>query len=719
MISSRARRGISLTAALLVLLLAAPAGGFAETITPLPASDYTVSSACPVPAPGQASCLALALIPTTSAARARTHPLGMTRQATAQSTPLSAAEGGYGFRPQDLQSAYFAGEAPDTPTSEPQQTIALVDAYSDFKAESDLAVYDGEFKLPACTTANGCFTRVNQNGSAEPSQMPFPASEAALEQREKTCKRIALETRAQRTEREAACAEVEAAKDWAIETATDIEVAHAVCQNCKILLVEASNDSYENLERAEETAVALGANEVSNSWGGEEPAFDSQVFDHPSTATNPGVVITAASGDDGYLNWDQYSTRNQKGSAYFEGADYPATSPHVVAVGGTRLTMSAGAWQSESVWNDGSGAVGGGCSERFGAPAWQLAVSDWSSVGCGGERSVADVAADADPDTGVAIYDSMPYESEKVITIFKWAAIGGTSVASPIIAAMYALAGGAHKLSAGSSEGEYPAQILYSHLGSNLLHDVSTGGSGQCKGEYSGGCQGSLTSPLDCGAGLLVCNAGAGYDGPTGVGTPNGTGAFKLGHQPNEVPETKTVQETAEQKAKASEEKGTSQPPPSEKTASPGETASNPVTGTPGSGNASSPPRVSIVVSPSSPSSTAPAHTGTRPATPALSALALTHAAVLALRHTSPLSSHIGFAFTLSVASSVSVAVYKQFGVSGHRRWRKVLGPITISGARGRNHRTLPGSHRLIAGRYLLKLTPSGGVPRSLPFIVG
>src|ERR1019366_4606078 len=102
----------------------------------------------------------------------------------------------------------------------------------------------------------------------------------------------------------------------------------------------------------------------------------------------------------------------------------------------------------------------------------------------------------------------------------------GTSVASPIIASMVALAGGAHAVA-------YPAQTLYSHLGSPLLHDVTSGGNGQCDAEYLS-CSGSLSplSPLDCGQGAWICNTTAGYDGPTGVGTPNGIGAFKPSKAP-------------------------------------------------------------------------------------------------------------------------------------------------------------------------------------------
>ena len=153
-------------------------------------------------------------------------------------------------------------------------------------------------------------------------------------------------------------------------------------------------------------------------------------------------MITAASGDNGYLDWG-LAEASERGFA-----DYPASSPHVVAVGGTRLSLTAGgAWKEETVWN-GDGAGGGGCSTVLTAPAWQQSVADWSAVGCGSHRAVADVSADADPYTGVAVYDSTPI-TEGEIEYRGWVPIGGTSVASPIIASTFALAGGAGTGAAG------------------------------------------------------------------------------------------------------------------------------------------------------------------------------------------------------------------------------------------------------------------------------
>src|SRR5262249_31893639 len=207
--------------------------------------------------------------------------------------------------------------------------------------------------------------------------------------------------------------------------------------------------------------------EVARWWGGEAPATDGLAF------AQPGVVVTAASGDSGYMSW-------LEGPAV-PYADYPASSPHVVAVGGTRLALThpGNSWAGESVWNDGgkrggsidgAGATGGRRTPAFEAPAWQLAVTGWSSVGCGAKRAVADVSADGDPYSGVAVYDSTTTPEGNR----GWGVIGGTSVASPIIAAAFALAGGAHGV-------QYPAQTLYEKaLGApESLPDIVSGSHGE------------------------------------------------------------------------------------------------------------------------------------------------------------------------------------------------------------------------------------------------
>ena len=464
---------VLLAFALLSLLSAAAQASASRTVAPLPASDYSVRSACAPPARGYARCAALQLVPETPAARAHSHPLGISVNAPAAGgasevcRPPLPVEGCEGLRPQDLHGAYGL---PSSPAS--AQTIAIVDAYDDPTAEKDLKVYDEEFGLPPCTGANGCFTKVDAAGKKK----PLPEVDG----------------------------------EWALEIATDIEVAHATCQSptCHILLVEAESSSYADLEAAESRAVTMGATEISNSWYGEEPAGDSAAFNHP------GTVITAASGDEGFLNWD---AEEEVGLVR-----YPASSPHVIAVGGTRLSLNSpsSTWKSEVVWN-GYGAGGSGCSEHFPAAAWQWELPNWASVGCSPRRAVADISADADPYTGVAVYDST--EEAPGVTPY-WTPVGGTSVGSPLIAAAFALAGGAGGV-------EYPARTLYENAVRvpASLHDIVSGSNGECtqRVNLEGLAPCSASEEAASCSGRAICLAGPGYDGPSGVGTPNGLGAFE------------------------------------------------------------------------------------------------------------------------------------------------------------------------------------------------
>ncbi|MFL5901929.1 MAG: peptidase S8 [Solirubrobacterales bacterium] len=330
--------------------------------------------------------------------------------------------------PQGYGPAQFRGAYGLPATASTAQTIAIVDAYDDPNIAGDLNAYSSQFGLPLCNTANPCFRKVNQSGNAG----PYPQVNSG----------------------------------WALEIALDVEVAHAVCPNCKILLVEASSNSLSNLAAAVNTAAKLGATEISNSYGGSE--YSSEVSD---TAYNhPGIAVTVASGDNGYGSFG-----------------FPAASPYVITVGGTTLTLGAGnAYSSESAW---SGA-GSGCSLYVTAPAWQSFLN-----ACAGKRGSADVAADAAPSTGAAVYDTVRYQGR-----LGWFQVGGTSLSSPLVAAVYALAGG---LPAGTSA----ASGLYGHLGdSTVLHDVTSGSNGSCS--------------------TIMCKGASGYDGPTGVGTPKGIGAF-------------------------------------------------------------------------------------------------------------------------------------------------------------------------------------------------
>jgi hypothetical protein len=683
----------------LALLAGSPQIAAAASRSPLPESDYTIRSACAAPEPGHASCLALELVPRTATAQERVRPLAIRgARPNMQTTAECAAEFPSAcLTPQDLRSAYFPSEPPEAPASK-AQTIALVDAYNDPKAEADLRVYDEAFKLPAIHACSGnegdCFQQVNENGLGS---LPFPKTEAARQAKETVCVTVrAKESEAEQKERAAACEELVEAEGWATEISTDIEAAHAICQNCKILLVEASTSTFPNLEEAEETAVRLGATEISDSWGGPQEG-SGKAFNHP------GTVIAAAAGDDGYLNWTEASESKteQEETGYFVGADYPAASPDVVAVGGTKLAMNEGARTGETVWNEdpdpegkNQGAGGGGCgSASLTAPSWQQAVPDWSKVGCGSKRAVADVSADADPYTGVAVYDSVPTlheeaSGEEVNTPLEWWPIGGTSVASPIVASMFALAGGAQGVA-------YPAQTLYSHLGSPLLHDVTGGGNGHCDDDYFG-CSGSMSplSPLDCGENVLICNASTGYDGPTGVGTPNGIGAFKVSETPLE----------GGSKAKASEEEAKSkagEPQVGGGSAS-GSGASG---GSSGSGSANNQNTSSTLAQKSSSATKRP---------PLITALALTANALTALRHSRLRIAQLAFSFKLTRAANVRVMLALRVGSGTHRRWRTLPVSLTFAALAGLHHHHLYGSARLAPGSYRLTLTPKGGAARSI-----
>jgi Subtilase family len=649
-----------------VLAIGALAMAAGATATPLPASEYAVRPVCHTAAPGRASCLALRLEPKASLGRDRIRALavsGSPRAGVAKASECAALYASSCLAPEALQSAYFPGDAPDAPSS---QTIALVDAYNDLSAEADLNTYAGEFGLPPCTAANGCFKQVGEGGSE--ANLPFPKSKSELNTFAAGGKR----------QREKA----EEAEGWALETATDIEMAHAVCQNCHILLVEASGPEYTELETAENTAVTLHATEISNSWGGPEGGGDSSAFNHP------GIAITAAAGDDGYLNWDRYAARNEPGSPYFEGADYPASSPHVISVGGTELNLgTGGAWESESPWNsgEGAGAGGSGCSGSLQAPTWQRAVKDWAQVGCGTHRANADISADADPSTGVNVYDSTPYPEEGAVTVPNWSPIGGTSVAAPIVASMFALAGGGDGIA-------HPAETLYSHLGSSALHDVAAGGDGECDGSYSG-CSGSLGSPLDCGAGAWICNATVGYDGPTGVGTPNGLGAFEPGQAPaggGEEGESKTSPLEEAGQSQGSEASGGEVAQPLGSSGSPSGTSSG---------------------SRTTPGSALGAGAGAR-----IYALALTAKARTALRHGQLAIARLGFSLRASRAVTVRVTPAVRVGTGRRAHWHVLPGSLSFAAVKGLNRRRLHGTGTLAPGLYRLTFAPAGGISRSIVF---
>jgi len=393
-----------------------------------------------------------------------------------------------GLTPQDLATAYnlHAGGS--------GQTVGIVDAYNDPTINADLQTFDAQYGLAACSEGNGCLRVVNESGNAT----PLPANDSS---------------------------------GWSVEESLDVETVHSVCPSCRIILVEANTNGNGDLGTAEDTAVGLGANEVSNSYGEPE---DGSSAAYQADFNHPGTVITASAGDDGYYFFDDLDGISQP--------SVPSAYNTAVSVGGTSLFLDQGGHrQSESVWNDNGprdyfeeaferplGAGGGGCSTLFSAREWQTSLSTWNSTGCGSGRLDNDVSADADYLTGFDVYDSDNC-GDACSPAPGWFTVGGTSLSSPIIAAAYALAGGAHGVS-------YPSLTLYGHR--SQAYDVTTGGNGWCDGEGAAQCPNPNSlgdGVLDCAytaegavaAGDRACDALAGYDGPTGVGTPNGSAMFE------------------------------------------------------------------------------------------------------------------------------------------------------------------------------------------------
>jgi subtilase family serine protease len=399
--------GLALAAA---SLLPATTASAAPAVAPV--AKHPIHEVCGTPAKGSAHCLAKR--------RQDINIKHVTRRADDVS-PAASTPSGYG--PSSLQAAY--GLTSYSSANGSGQTIAIVDAYNDPTAEADLGVYRSYYGLSSCTTSNGCFKKVSQTGSTT----SLPSTDGG----------------------------------WAEEISLDLDMVSAIAPNAKIILVEATSASYANLGAAENEAAALGATEISNSWGGSD-ASDST---YGTYFNHSGIAITVSSGDDGY------------------GVEYPASSKYVTAVGGTTLTASSSASRgyTETAWSD----AGSGCSSYNTA----LSTQGTSVTGCS-RRAVADVSADADPNTGVAVYDSTAYEGYS-----GWLEFGGTSASAPIIAGVYALAGNAASIT--------PNIYPYSHT--SYLNDITSGSNGSC----------SVSK---------LCTATTGWDGPTGMGTPSGIGAF-------------------------------------------------------------------------------------------------------------------------------------------------------------------------------------------------
>jgi len=376
-----------------VLVAAASAGNIAAATAVTAASARHAARACAVAPAGSAACHALVVVDSSG-------------KPAVTSTP-----NGYG--PSGLQSAYNLSTPPVAGA-----TVAIVDAYNDPTAASDLALYRSTYGLPACTTATGCLRQVSQNGGSR-----LPRTNAG----------------------------------WATEISLDLDMVSAACPSCKILLVEASSASFTNLGAAVNYAAGQHVASISNSYGGSD-------MTQLAAYNHPGIAITASSGDGGY------------------GVEAPASFGSVVGVGGTSLKGDTSSGWAQTAW---SGA-GSGCSAYNAKPSWQA----FSATQCS-NKAIADVSAVADPNTGVAVYDTTPYQGRT-----GWQVYGGTSVASPIIASVFAMSG---------NTGGYPASLLWANP--TGLFDVTIGSNGAC-------------SPA------VWCTAGTGWDGPSGLGTPNGFSGF-------------------------------------------------------------------------------------------------------------------------------------------------------------------------------------------------
>jgi subtilase family serine protease len=358
----------------------------------------------------------------------------------------AAAAGYYGpLGPPQIQQAYNLPSA----KGGKGQTVALIDAYDDPTAETDLAAYRKQFGLPACTTANGCFQKLNEKGQTS----PLPAANAG----------------------------------WAVEISVDLDMASAVCPNCHIVLVEADDNKTADLGKSVAIAAKAGAAQISNSYGGGECYYNSKgtaVCGTPAAYAKyyaiKNAIVTASSGD----------------SDWFAGPQSPADFPTVVAVGGTSIYPYANkrGWL-ETGWT----GAGSSCSKYIKAPSWIPP----SVIKCaGGKRPIADVSAVADPFTGVLYYQTYPYKTGG------YGVVGGTSVSSPITAAIYALAGNAESQN-------YGAKLYKAPSGS--LTDVIIGKNGILGYKNVAG---QTCAPVN------ICTVVPGWDGPTGNGTPWGVGAY-------------------------------------------------------------------------------------------------------------------------------------------------------------------------------------------------
>jgi hypothetical protein len=436
----------------------------AATATP-PVVDVPTSGAasiCPAPAPGEVRCMGAVAAPSGNLA-----------------TPGSGGTAGYSAAL--LQQAYGVSGYDAN-----GEVVAIVDAYDDPNAETSLGDYRSQNSLPPCTTANGCFTKISQRGSGAAADLPCSATDTRV-----TC----------------SSADKNLANAWSGEIELDLAAVSAICPGCKILLVESDTSGGDMYTAVQQAVVYQHAHYVSMSWGGPEWSgeldADTAFF---SSSAAAGVTFVASSGDCGYYDTPAGAV------------EYPASSPNVVAAGGVTLnyngtTFSYSAWGNTNGGNANSSCTGGsvvtpptwagagsGCSGYVSQPVWQSGVT----TPCAGKRAYADVSAIADPYQGILMPDG-----------YLW---GGTSLAAPVLASLYALTheriGSNHPASADPTT----SVQAYAYAHASGLQDVTTGANFPDNPAIDPTF--SITNNCTFSGLDNLCRSRAGWDGPTGVGTP-------------------------------------------------------------------------------------------------------------------------------------------------------------------------------------------------------
>ena len=432
-----ARKQAAIGVALLVITLLAAPGAFGASPGAAPAWSHRDVPICGQPGADEAACMSIARLLYADGLEYRAATPAQLQAAVRAAASVSYTAVG-------IRTAYGI-----TGTGDASRVIAIIDAYDDPGAYSNLTTYRAamlseDAPIDSCTVdqlrsrtagSTPCFVKVNQTGGTT-----LPRANSG----------------------------------WANEIDLDLQAASAICPRCSLLLLEASSATFTNLGTAVTTAAGITSASdsahvvaISNSYGTTSdvsgaayPAWDN--------AAGQGLAVTASSGDSGYAT------------------SFPASATYVLGVGGTTLSVdSSGARSNETAW---SGA-GSGCSTYNAAPAWQFSATWQASTQgianpCGSKKAVADLSADADPSSGLQVYTTYNGKTG-------WYVFGGTSLSSPLIAALYAMQGGYDRSTLAGA---------YAWASTTRYYDVTSGSNGTC-------------SPS------VLCTAQGGWDGPSGLGS--------------------------------------------------------------------------------------------------------------------------------------------------------------------------------------------------------